>query len=110
MVFRALSFAMSDPKGPVYLYGAREAMEQEIEPYHLDARYWKPVEGPALPQSGVETIAQALVRAKSPLVVVGYSGRNQKSPRELVRLADSIPGLRVLDTGGSDMCFPADHP
>lgn len=27
MVNRALSFAMSDPKGPVYLCGAREAME-----------------------------------------------------------------------------------
>jgi hypothetical protein len=42
--------------------------------------------------------------------VVGYSGRNHKSPRELVQLADTIPGLRVLDTGGSDMSFPADHP
>ena len=110
MVFRALSFAMSDPKGPVYLYGAREAMEQELAPYSLDSRFWKPVESPALPESGIETIAKALAQAKSPLVVTGYSGRNHKCPPELVQLADAIPGLRVLDTGGSDMSFPADHP
>jgi hypothetical protein len=28
----------------------------------------------------------------------------------LVELADTVKGLRVMDTGGSDMCFPADHP
>jgi hypothetical protein len=27
----------------------------------------------------------------------------------LVKLADTVKGLRVLDTGGSDMCFPANH-
>jgi thiamine pyrophosphate-dependent acetolactate synthase large subunit-like protein len=110
MVYRALSFAMSDPKGPVYLYGAREAMEQEIQPYSLDGRFWKPVESPSLPQLGVQTIAEALVQADEPLVVTGYSGRNHQTPSELVQLADAIPGLRVLDTSGSDMCFPADHP
>jgi hypothetical protein len=27
----------------------------------------------------------------------------------LLKLAGTIRGLKVLDTGGSDMCFPADH-
>ncbi|KAI9649365.1 hypothetical protein NHQ30_001940 [Ciborinia camelliae] len=47
---------------------------------------------------------------KSPLIITGYSGRNHACPAELVKLADLIPGLRVLDTGGCDMCFPASHP
>ena len=101
---------MSDPKGPVYLCGAREPMEQDIDPYSLDQRYWDPVEGPALPLKGVKTIAEALVNAEEPLLITGYSGRNHAVPGELVRLADTVKGLRVLDTGGSDMCFPADHP
>jgi len=110
MVRRALSFAMSEPKGPVYLYGAREAMEEEIEPYSLNKDFWHPVEPTALPPSGVERIAEALVNAKEPLIITGYSGRNQECPGELVKLADTLPHLRVLDTAGSDMCFPADHP
>jgi thiamine pyrophosphate-dependent acetolactate synthase large subunit-like protein len=110
MVNRALSFAMSDPKGPVYLCGAREAMEQDVDPYHLDQRYWEPVEPAALPLSGIKAIAEALVGAEEPLIITGYSGRNHATPGELVKLADTIKGLRVLDTGGSDLCFPADHP
>jgi thiamine pyrophosphate-dependent acetolactate synthase large subunit-like protein len=110
IVNRALSFATSDPKGPVYLCGAREPMEQDIDHYTLDQRYWEPVEGPALPVSGVKKIAEALVGAQEPLIITGYSGRNHAVPGELVKLADTIKGLRVLDTGGSDMCFPANHP
>jgi thiamine pyrophosphate-dependent acetolactate synthase large subunit-like protein len=106
MVNRALSFAMSDPKGPVYLYGAREPMEEDLTPYKLQQEYWHPVEPAALPRSGVKTIAEALVNAQEPLVIVGYSGRNHAAVPELVQLADSVKGLRVLDTGGSDMCFP----
>lgn len=110
MVNRALSFATSDPKGPVYLVGAREVMEQDIEPYSLKQNKWNPVDPAALPFSGVERIAEALVNASEPLVITGYSGRNHGAVEQLVKLANIVKGLRVLDTGGSDMCFPADHP
>ncbi|KAF2870481.1 acetolactate synthase-like protein catalytic subunit [Massariosphaeria phaeospora] len=110
MVNRALSFAMSDPKGPVYLCGAREAMEEDLTPYTLEQQYWHPVEPAALPQSGVKTIAEALINAQEPLIIVGYTGRNHAAVDELVQLANHVKGLRVLDTGGSDMCFPANHP
>lgn len=99
---------MSDPKGPVYLYGAREAMEEDLEPYKLDQSFWNPVDPPALSSKAVKTIAEALVNAAEPLVVTGYSGRNHAAVGELVKLADTVRGLRVLDTGGSDMCFPAE--
>ena len=109
MVNRALSFATSDPKGPVYLCGAREAMEEELTPYDLQQEYWNPVEPAALPLFGVKSIAEALVNAQEPLVITGYSGRNHGAVNELVRLADTVKGLRVLDTGGSDMCFPGNY-
>ncbi|KAH7310826.1 acetolactate synthase-like protein catalytic subunit [Stachybotrys elegans] len=110
MVARALQFATSTPQGPVYLMGAREVMEETIEPYSIDPAFWKPVGPAALPASAVEDIARSLMQASEPLVVVGYSGRNHAAVDSLVALADTIKGLRVLDTGGSDMCFPANHP
>ena len=110
MVNRALSFATSDPKGPVYIYGAREPMEEDIHPYHLNQNFWTPVQPSALPEDGVKLISEALVNAKEPLIITGYAGRNHEIPGALVELANTIKGIRVVDTGGSDMCFPADHP
>ncbi|KAK5944041.1 hypothetical protein PMZ80_003322 [Knufia obscura] len=110
IVNRALQFATSDPPGPVYLYGTREAMEEEIEPYKLDQAQWQRVAGAALPADAVASISEFLANAQSPLLIVGYTGRNEDSVTAAVKLADHIPALRVLDTGGSDMCFPANHP
>lgn len=110
LVNRALSFATSEPRGPVYLVGSREAMEEDLEPYHLDQKFWNPVEPAALAPKQVERIAHLLVEAEEPLVVTGYSGRNHAAVAALVRLADLVKGIKVLDTGGSDMCFPANHP
>lgn len=108
IVNRALSFAMSDPKGPVYLVGAREVMEEEIEPYKLDQSLWSPIAPGALPDAGARGIMAALAAAKDPLVVVGYSGRNKEAVGELVKLVEGV-GARVVDCSGSDVCFPADH-
>ncbi|KAK4149864.1 thiamine pyrophosphate enzyme, N-terminal TPP binding domain-containing protein [Chaetomidium leptoderma] len=112
MVNRALQFASSSPQGPVYLCAGREVLEAEIEPYEmsLGQRYWEPVELGGLPPKGARRIAEALAGASRPLLVTGYSGRNHEIPKALVELADTISALRVLDTAGSDMCFPADHP
>ncbi|GAB1319899.1 hypothetical protein MFIFM68171_10109 [Madurella fahalii] len=110
MVNRALQFAKSDPQGPVYLCGSREVMEMEIEPYSIRQNEWEPVELGGLPSSAARAIAEALADAKEPLLITGYAGRNQTVPAALVELANTVKGLRVLDTGGSDMCFPADHP
>lgn len=109
MVNRALQWAMSEPKGPVYLTGAREVMEQEIESYHLEAKFWGPVGPAALPAEIVLEIASILLDAKEPLCITGYSGRDPEAVDALVALANVVKGMRVLDTGGSDMCFPADH-
>ena len=108
-VARALQFATSDPKGPVYLAGAREVMAESIEPYQLDQEKCGPIGPAALPTKAVSDIVEALVNARKPLIITGYSGRNHASPPQLVQLANAIPGLRVFDTGGSDMCFPMTH-
>uniref|UniRef100_A0A093V3V8 Benzoylformate decarboxylase n=1 Tax=Talaromyces marneffei PM1 TaxID=1077442 RepID=A0A093V3V8_TALMA len=110
MANRALQFATSDPKGPVYMYATREVMEEEVSYTSLDQRTWQPTSAIPLPSEGVELIAHAVVHAQSPLLLLGYSGRKPASVASVVSLANRVPRLRVLDTGGSDMCFPANHP
>lgn len=110
MVNRALQFARSDPMGPVYLCGAREVMEAEVPEGSVRQGDWEPVRLGGLPAGKAEDMAAALVNAKAPLLLTGYVGRNQGIIKDLVKLADGVKRLRVLDTGGSDMCFPADHP
>jgi thiamine pyrophosphate-dependent acetolactate synthase large subunit-like protein len=93
----------------VYLCASREVLAQEIERLELKKEVWGPVGPAALPGDAVEIIARALVGAQKPLVITGYSGRDRRSPGVLVQLADLLGGLRVHDTGGSDVCFPASH-
>lgn len=109
MVNRALQFATSDPKGPSYLVGAREVMEEAITPYHLDLGVWTNVAPAALPPFAVEEIVSLLASAQNPLIITGYSGRNHATVPQLVTLAESIPGVKVLDALGSDVCFPYTH-
>src|SRR4051812_35535448 len=109
MVNRALQFSTSDPKGPTYLMGAREVMEEDINPYHLDQGVWEGIEPAALPPKGVEAIIKLLAEAEKGLIIVGYTGRNHATVSELVKLVEAIPGTRVLDTLGSDVCFPYTH-
>ena len=109
LVNRALQFATSDPRGPVYLVGAREVMEEELEPYRLVQEHWSPVVTGLLPQSVVDEIANALVAAESPTIVTGFTGRRQESVPELVKLADLVKGLRVFDAGTTEMSFPFNH-
>lgn len=109
MINRALQFATSDPKGPSYLVGAREVMEEIITPYHLDLGTWTNVAPTALPPSAVEEIVSFLAYAQNPLIITGYSGRNRDTVPQLVALVESIPGVRVLDALGSDVCFPYTH-
>uniref|UniRef100_A0A0B7KN73 Uncharacterized protein n=1 Tax=Bionectria ochroleuca TaxID=29856 RepID=A0A0B7KN73_BIOOC len=109
IVNRALQLANSGAKGPAYLVGAREVMEEEITPYYLDQTLWEPVAPIGLPQEGPESIVSTLSKAEKPLIIVGYSGRNHATVPQLVKLVESIPGVRVLDALGSDVCFPFSH-
>ena len=109
LVNRALQFATSDPKGPVYLTGAREVMEEELEPYQIVQEQWAPVITGPLPKYAVEDIARAVIEAKLPMIITGFTGRNPDSVSQLVKLADLVKGIRVLDAGTTEMSFPFNH-
>ena len=85
---RAVQFASSAPKGPVYVAAAREVLAEEIRLYSLNQEQWVTIGPSALPAD---------------------AGRDRRTPALLAALADLIPGIRVHDTGGSDVCFPTSH-
>ncbi|KAF3397599.1 hypothetical protein DPV78_008075 [Talaromyces pinophilus] len=61
-------------------------------------------------ETGVEFISEELVRVKEPLIITGYGSRNHECVNALIKLATTVKGLRLLDTGGCDMCFPDNNP
>ncbi|KAE8391194.1 putative thiamine pyrophosphate enzyme [Aspergillus alliaceus] len=108
MVYRALHFAMSDSKGPVYLTAAREVLEEHVERRFLEGEMLSPIVPSALPEPEVELIAKSLINAERPLVITGYLGRNPRAPPLLAELCDKLP-ISVIETVGSDMCLRSDH-
>jgi acetolactate synthase-1/2/3 large subunit len=108
IVHRALQFAYSDPRGPVYLIAAREVMEQEIKPVAIDRERWPPIAAGALTRADAERIARELAGARRPLVVTSYAGRNIAAVEELVRLSERI-GAGVLESVPSYVNFPTDN-
>jgi acetolactate synthase-1/2/3 large subunit len=69
IAYRAMQIAHSDPKGPVYIVGAREVMESEAPAVKLERDRWRPVSPQTLPEESVAEIVTALARAERPLIV-----------------------------------------
>jgi len=109
MIHRAMQIASSDPKGPVYLVGAREVFEEEVPPVSVDPARFQRIAPLALPEDGLTELVESLLAAKRPLVVTSYLGRNPEAVGELVRLCDRL-GVGVLESVPNYMNFPSDHP
>ena len=109
LVNRALQFAYSEPKGPVYLVGAREVMEQEVAPKAMVREEWPAISSAALTTADAAHLAALLAKAHRPLVVTSYVGRNIEAVGELVRLSRRV-GAGVLESVPCYVNFPTDDP
>jgi acetolactate synthase-1/2/3 large subunit len=109
MVSRALQFATSEPRGPVYLMIAREVLEEEVPPVSLDRAEWPAVAPGGLAPESIEEITAVLLGAHRPLVVTSYLGRRPAAVTELVKLCRRL-GMGVLDSVPHTVNFPADEP
>jgi len=110
MTYRALQMAQSEPMGPVYMTASREVLEEEGVDIGADIRRWGGVAPSALDDKSVSVIALALSKAKKPLIITAYSGRNQDCVKELVKLSErlAIPVIEVNEQ--AYMNFPGDNP
>ena len=112
VVHRALQIAASEPAGPVYLVGAREVMEEPLEPHVVDAAAYRPVEPAALTQQVAGEIAAALAGARHPLIITGHLGRDPEAVPALVdaRRPARHPRHRVGPVPGELPRRPPDAP
>jgi acetolactate synthase I/II/III large subunit len=109
IVHRSLQFAHSDPKGPVYLVGAREVMEEEIEAVAIDVADWPPIAPAPLADSAVAGLVDAIQKAMKPLIVTSYLGRNPATVAELTSFCRRL-GVGVLESVPSAVNYPHNDP
>lgn len=109
IVHRSLQLAHSDPKGPVYLVGAREVMEAESARAAIDMADWPPITPAPLGEAAVASLIDAMQRAARPLVVTSYVGRNPVAVGELIRFCGRL-GVGVLESVPSYVNYPHNDP
>ena len=109
MTYRALQIAQSEPMGPVYMTATREVLEEEGIDIGADPSRWGAISPAGLNRDSVKTLTRALAKAKKPLIITSYSGRNKKCPGELEKLASSL-AIPVIEANASCVNFPGDSP
>ncbi|GAA5826197.1 hypothetical protein JCM5353_003843 [Sporobolomyces roseus] len=113
VVLRALQFAESEPKGPVYVWAQREITEEHLDPDQVpDVRageVWSPIEPIPLSKSAVTRVVEALLDAKKPLIVTSYLGRNPAAVDQLVKFVELL-ALPVFQSCLSYINLPFEHP
>ena len=109
IVHRSLQLAHSDPKGPVYLVGAREVMEAETQSVAIDVADWPPIAPTPLAEAAVASLVDAFQRAARPLIVTSYVGRDPAAVNELLRFCGRL-GVGVLESVPSYVNYPHNDP
>jgi acetolactate synthase-1/2/3 large subunit len=111
VVDRALSIAMAEPRGPVYLTLPREVLAEPCKSFSYSpaTRVHPPELAHSMPE-GIEDAAAALARARNPLIITAQSGLWHGAVAQLVKLAETM-GIPVVETPGRYfMNFPTSHP
>ena len=108
VVDRALAIAKSEPQGPVYLTLPREVLAegQDSITYTDDPRM-QPTDQVASPDL-IQRAAEALAKAKNPILITRSGGKDPATVAQLVRLAEAI-SLPVFDVAPTHMNFPHNH-
>ncbi len=110
IIDRALSIAMSEPKGPVYLSLPREVLALEIEQftYNSPTRV-NPATPPAPDPKALEEAASAIANAERPVFITNWGGRNPGVMEALVVLAETF-AIPVVEYRNRYVAMPPRHP
>ncbi|KAK7689976.1 hypothetical protein QCA50_006616 [Cerrena zonata] len=113
VIMRALQFATSEPKGPVYLWARREVLAEELDesalPSNLNISRWPAIRPNALDPDVVQTISANILRAEFPLIIVGNTGRNKATVPLLTQLSNDF-GVAITTSIASAVCVSYSHP
>ena len=110
IVDRALTLAMTEPRGPVYLTLPREPLAETFDQYSYQSPSRRATPTQAWPSpDAIEQIADILAKAESPLIITQDSGTDQNSVAPLAALAERF-AIPVVQRKPRYMCLPTDHP
>ena len=110
VVDRALTVAMSEPRGPVYLTLPREILAQNPGEFTFESPTNRNAAAAGSPDLNViDEAADMLVKAKNPLIIVSSFGQKPRDVESLSNLSErfSIP---VICYRPRYVCLPTDHP
>lgn len=110
VVDRAMTVAMSEPRGPVYLTLPRELMAEKPG----DFTFTSPTNrmaaaSPAPNPQSIDQAASIIAKAKNPMIVVSSYGQNPKNVQALADLAETF-AIPVICYRPRYVCLPTSHP
>ena len=109
-MYRANQMARSEPPGPVYVCldaGLQEAaLDEEIT--IPDVSKYVLSDPPRASENAVAEVADLLMGAKSPVIMIGRSGRSQEAWDNRVKLAEAT-GAGVFTNLRNSAVFPSAH-
>ncbi|MEE8444361.1 MAG: thiamine pyrophosphate-requiring protein, partial [Alphaproteobacteria bacterium] len=109
VIDRALSVMMSDPKGPAYLSLPREVLALEIDEFtYTSPGKIKPA-APAAPNpDALDEAASLLAKAKNPVIITNWGGRNPGVMAALTEIAERY-ALPVVEYRNRFVAMPRHH-
>ncbi len=110
IVDRAVTVAMSEPRGPVYLTLPREVLAEAPGgfTYHSPARR-QAASPPAADPDAVDRAAGWLAQAENPLIVTGSTGQDAADCEALAEFAGRF-AVPVVSYRPRYVCLPSGHP
>jgi acetolactate synthase-1/2/3 large subunit len=111
LVSRAIQVARSEPAGPVYMSLPREIASMPVDGARFPTAQQLGIPRPvAADEEAIHEIAEKLVAANNPYVVVSGSGRNPATVPALVALCELLQIRVVNSIQRGYHCFPKTHP
>ena len=111
MTSRALQVAQTEPRGPVYMSVPRAVALLPARDTTFPSASQLGIPRPATADpAGIRDIAQRLLRAERPYIVVSSSGRDPKTVPALVELCELLALPVVTSAFRAYHCFPMNHP
>jgi acetolactate synthase-1/2/3 large subunit len=109
VVDRALSIAMSEPMGPVYLALPREVLAHPMNEFTYSTPSRQHAAAPAFPNGdAVEEVAALLAGAENPLIITNSAGRDPAAWAALGDLAERY-AIPVVQYRHRYMSLPSHH-
>ena len=109
-LIRGYRIATTEPKAPVYICYDADIQEDELkETIQIpDVKRFAPPTPLQASRESLERAAELLVKAKAPIIIADYFGRNPQAVSALVELAELL-AIPVVDQGWR-FNFPNTHP